>query len=190
LEKVSRGYTLKIFGCLLVAAFLKTTLVQQVPQSLGEWLGHIDWLLLVVVYIGLQRDPFRALLTGTAAGIMQDIFSGGQAVGISGFAYVLAAYITYRFATFIMVDNLMVRFMAVAVASLVSTIVRLSIYKALQIELPVLAGGQTIAPAIVFGLFANLIASVLFFNPMNRIFGGKDAKLRLRRSEARRRRLS
>jgi rod shape-determining protein MreD len=190
LEKVSRGSTLKIFGCLIVAALLKTTLVQHIPQWLGEWLGHIDWLLLVVVYIGLQRDPFRALLTGAAAGMLQDIFSGGQGVGISGFAYVMAAYITHRFATFIVVDNLVVRFMAVATASLVSTLIRLSFYKLLQIELPVLAGGQAVAPAIVFGLFANLFASVLFFNPMSRIFGSKDAKFRIRRSEARRRRLS
>ena len=188
MEKESRGSTVKIFGCLLVGAFLQTTLVQQAPRSLEQWLGYIDWLLLVTVYVGLQRDPVKSLLTGVAAGLFQDAFSGGRAVGVSGLAYVLAAYITHRIAAFIVVDNMLVRFITVAAASVISTIVRLFFYGLLRIELPVLAGGRTIAAAITFGMFANLIASILLYTLLDRIFK-KDAALRMRRSEARRRRL-
>jgi rod shape-determining protein MreD len=188
LEKESRGSTLKIFGCLVVAAFLQTTLVQQAPLSLRQWLGHIDWLLLVTVYIGLQRDPIKALITGAVAGLVQDSFSGGQTIGVSGLAYVLAAYITHRIAAFIVVDNLPVRFLTVTAASIVNTAVRLFFYGLLKIELPVLAGGRALTAAIIFGLIANLFASILLYIFMDRIFK-KDAALRLRRSEARRRRL-
>ncbi len=188
MEKESRGSTVKILTCLFVAAFLQTAVVQQVPQSLGQWLGRIDWLLLVTVYVGLQRDPVKSLLTGTAAGIVHDLFSGGRAIGVSGFAYVVAAYITYRIATFIVMDNLLVRILAVAAASVVNTGIRLIFYGLLQIELPVLAGGRTIGAALVFGLLANLFASVLLYTPLDRIFK-MDARMRMRRTEARRRRL-
>lgn len=172
----------------MAAAFLQTTLVQQVPQRVGEWLGHIDWLLLIVVYTGLQRDSVKALLTGTGAGLLQDSLSGGRAVGVSGFAYVIAAFITHRIAAFIVVDSLLVRILAVAAASAINTGIRLAFYGLLKIELPVLAGGRTIAAQIVFGIFANLIASLLLYILLDRAFK-KNANLRTRRSEARRRRL-
>lgn len=163
-------------------------LVQNVPQYLGRALAQIDWLLLVTVYIGLQRDLFKSLLTATVAGIFYDCFSGGPAVGVSGFAYVLAAYITHRIATFIVVDNLPVRFLSVGAASITSIGVRLAFYGLLQIELPVLSGSRIISEAIVFGLFGNLIASIFLYIVLDRIFK-KNATVRMRRSEARRRRL-
>ncbi len=129
-----------------------------------------------------------ALVTGAAAGLVHDSLSSGQAVGVSGLAYVLAAYITHRIAAFIVVDNLLVRFLTVAAASAISTTVRLFFYKVLLIELPVLAGGRTVASDITIGLFANLFVSVLLYIFLDRIFK-KDAALRTRRSEARRRRL-
>jgi rod shape-determining protein MreD len=188
LEKESRGLTLKIFGCLLLAAFLQTTLVQHAPQSIGRGLGNIDWLLLVTVYVGLQRDPIRTLLTGTAAGVLFDSFSGARTVGVSGLAYVLAAYITHRIVAFIVVDNVLVRVLAVAVATIVNTGVRFIFYWLLEIELPVLAGGGTIAPAIVFELFANLIASILLYILLDRVLQRRSTA-RMRRNEARRRRI-
>jgi rod shape-determining protein MreD len=136
----------------------------------------------------LLRNPVKALFTGAAAGLVQDSFSGGPAVGVSGLAYVFAAYITHRIAAFIVVDNLPVRFLAVAAASIVNTLVRLFFYRLLKIELPVLAGGQTITAEVVFGLFANLIASILLYILLDRLFM-KNASLRMRRNEARRRRL-
>jgi pimeloyl-ACP methyl ester carboxylesterase len=111
LEKVSRGSTLKIAVCLFAAAYLQTTLAQQVPVSLGRWLGHISWLLLVVVYIALQRDAVRSLMTAAAAGVIHDAFSMGLGVGVNGLAMVLAAYFADRIASVIMVDNLIFRFL-------------------------------------------------------------------------------
>ncbi|QQS46441.1 MAG: rod shape-determining protein MreD [Acidobacteriota bacterium] len=188
MENTSRGTTLIIFGCLIAAVFLKTTLQQLAPATPGLWFQHIDWLLLITVYIGLQRDPVRSLITGTVAGILHDSFSGGQAVGVSGLCYIVAAFLTHRITAVIVVDNLLIRFLAVAVASVSSSLIRLLFYRLLGIELPVLADGGEAAQMIVFGLFANLIASLLLFMLLDRIFK-KDIGLRMRRSEARRRRL-
>ncbi len=186
LEKDSRGSTIKIAISLLVAALIQILLAPPVvPAGVARWMGYIDWLLLVVVYVGLQRDPVQALLTGTAAGIFQDAFTGGNGFGISGLAYLLAAYAADRIVAWIVVDNLIVRFSAIVAGSLVSTTVRMIFYWLLQVELPVLAGGKNIVATLVFGLFANLIVSVLLYILFDRLFK-KESTVRVRRMEARR----
>jgi rod shape-determining protein MreD len=187
LEKASRGLTLKITVCLFAAAYLQTTLAQQVPAPVGRWLGHISWLLLVVVYIALQRDAVRSLMTAAAAGVLNDAFSMGRGVGVNGLAMVLAAYVADRIASVIMVDNLIFRFLAVTAGSVINTLVRLGFYSkwALNLELPVLAGGREIAATVVFDLFANLFASVLLYIALDRVFN-KGIDQRRRRMEARR----
>ena len=187
MEKVSRGSTLKIAVCLFAAAFLQTTLAQQVPQSLGLWLGHISWLLLVVVYIALQRDAVRSLMTAAGAGVIHDAFSMGRGIGVNGLAMVLAAYLADRIASVIMVDNLIFRFLAVTAGSVINSLVRLGFYRALNLELPVLASGREMAATIVFDLFANLFASVLLYIALDRVFNkGVGIDQRRRRMEARR----
>jgi len=191
LEKESRATTVKIAACLLVAIFAQTTLVHLLPETLGRWIGHIDWLLLVVVYVCLQRNPARALLTAVFAGVIHDAFSRvqapgvSQAIGVSGFAYVLAAYLADRIVSVIVADTMLVRFATVASASVVNTLMRYAFYKLLKFKLPVLVGGEGIAAAVVFGLVTNLIASALLYILLDRLFN-KNSASRLRRSEARR----
>ncbi len=186
MEKVSRGSTLKIAACLLVAAYLQTTLVQQVPVSVGRWLGHISWLLLVVVYVALQRDPAKALMTGVAAGVIHDAFSMGRGIGVNGLSLVIAAYVADRIAAVIMVDNLIFRFLAVSAGSVINTLIRLFFYGLLlQLELPAMTSGREVAAAIVFDLFANLFASVLLYIALDRVFNKGEGQ-KVRRLEARR----
>jgi rod shape-determining protein MreD len=186
LEKVSRGSTLKIALCLLAAAYLQTTLAQQVSAPVGQWLGHVSWLLLVVVYIALQRDPIKSLMTAFAAGIINDALSMGRGViGVNGLALVIAAYVADRIASVIMVDNLIFRFLAVTAGSVINTLVRLAFYWLLKLDLPVLANGREMAATVVFDLFANLFASVLLYIALDRVFN-KGTDQRRRRMEARR----
>lgn len=191
MEKESRATTVKIAACLLVATFAQTTLARLLPETPGRWVGHVDWLLLVIVYVCLQRNPARSLVTATIAGIAQDAFSRAfapgvaQAIGISGFAYVLAAYVADRIVSVIVADNLLVRFATVASASVVSTLARYGFYKLLKFKLPVLAGGESIVTVVVYGLVTNLIASALLFILLDRFFN-KGSVARVRRSEARR----
>lgn len=185
--KESRRNTLKIAVCLVAAALIQTALPQLVPVALGQWLGHVDWLLLVVVYVCLQRNPAQALITAGAAGLLQDFLSLSSevALGVSGLAYVLAAYVADRIVSVIVADNLLVRVATVAAGSVVSLLVRITFYRLLKFKLPALADGQDIAAAIVFGLFANLIVSILLYLLLDRFFS-RNAALRSRRIEARR----
>ena len=176
-----------ILVSLLAAGFMQTTLVRLAPQWLGEWLGYVDWLLLVTVYLALQRKPVRAMLTGFAAGIVHDALTGASMAGVSGLAYVLAAYVTHSVATLVLVDSLTVRFVAVTLSSLLSASVRLIFYLLLKISHPDLAGGQRIAAYYVFTLLVHLIASTLVYILLDRVFLKGDT-LRRRREEARRRR--
>lgn len=160
-------------------------------MSLGRWLGHISWLLLVVVYIALQRNAVRSLMTAAAAGVIHDAFSsrggGVSGVGVNGLAMLIAAYVADRIASVIVVDNLIFRFLAVTAGSVINTLVRLGFYSkwALNLELPVLASGREIAATVVFDLFANLFASVLLYIALDRVFN-KGIDQRRRRMEARR----
>lgn len=191
MEKESRATTIKIAACLLVAIFAQTTFVHLLPDTLGRWIGHIDWLLLVIVYVCLQRSPVRALLTAAVAGVAFDAFSRAaiagvaQAVGVSGFAYVLAAYVADRIVSVIVADNMLVRVATVTSASVVNTLTRYTFYKLLKFELPVLVGGQGFAAAIIFGLVTNLIVSIPLYIALDRFFNKVSAS-RVRRNEARR----
>jgi cell shape-determining protein MreD len=160
--------------CLLVAAFAQTSL-----KNIHPWLGYIDWLL-VTVYVGLMRDPVVALLTGTAAGMAFDFSSDVPAVGVSGFAYVLAAYMAYWVSANFFVEGMLVRAAAVAGASVVSTVLRLFFYKVvLSYPLPASA-----ALELIWGPTLNLVLSVAVFAALDRIFGGKGGRGKARRAEA------
>ena len=187
MEKDNNWKTLVILVSLVVAGFSQTTLVRLVPQWVGEWLGYADWLLLVTVYIAMQRNPIRAMLTGVGAGIIHDTLTGANMAGVSGIAYILAAYATHSISSLFIVDSLTVRFVAVSVSSLISASVRLVFYQILKVSLPELAGADRVAAYYVFTLLVHLIASTLLYILLDRIFLKGDA-LRRRREEARRRR--
>lgn len=172
---------------MLVALWLQTSLGQLVPLRIAEWVGHIDWLLLLTVYVGLRRDPLQTLVTAVIAGILIDSSSYGGAVGVAGLGYLLVAYLLYWITNRIAVDNMRVRLGAVALASLLNSAVRLLFYGLLDIELPVLVGGGRIAANLVFGLLMNLCASVAFYILLDRLFLWVDP-LRRRRTAALRRR--
>jgi rod shape-determining protein MreD len=171
-ETHSSARVTRIVICLLVAAFAQTSL-----KHIHLWLGYIDWLLLVTVYVGLGRDPVVALLTGTAAGMAFDFSTGVPAFGVSGFAYVLAAYIAYWVSANFFVEGVLVRSATVAGASVVSAVTRLFFYKVvLSYSLPASA-----ALELIWGPTLNLIISVVLFAALDQVFGGRG---KTRRAEA------
>lgn len=160
--------------CLLVAAFVQTSLKQISP-----WLAYIDWLLLVVVYISLMRDPVIAMVTGTVAGILQDMTSGVPVFGVSGISYVVAAYIGFWVSTSFLVEGLLIRSATVAGAGVVAAILRLSLYTfTVDVKMP-----KEAALELILGPTLNLVISFLLYAALDRIFDfGRRAKMR--RAEA------
>lgn len=162
MEKNSLGSArnIKIGLSLLGAALLQVTLVQHVSQGLR----HIDWLLLVVVYVALQqRNHLVALWTATLAGILKDASSGGPVFALSGIAYLFAAYLADRISALIVLSNLPVRIGTVAAASLVNLIIQLVGYQLLHLPVTPLTGQENLLAVLVLGVIGNLLASILLF---------------------------
>ena len=80
---------LKIAAVLVVAIILQLSL-----RAVWSPLSYIDFPLVVVVYIALQRHAWHALLVGTVAGLAVDAASGGL-IGAGGFSKTLTAYLIY-----------------------------------------------------------------------------------------------
>ncbi len=182
MEKNALGSTrnLKIGASLLIAAFLQVTLAQYINPGLR----HIDWLLLVVVYIGLQqREHLVTLLTATLAGVIKDFNTGGRVIAISGLAYLLAGYLADRISSVIVLDNLPVRIGTVAAASLINVVVQLAGYQILRFPLAELTGQESILAPLVLGLIGNLLAAIPFFVLLDNVFQ-TTTRLGARRTEA------
>jgi hypothetical protein len=76
---------LKIAAVLAIAIFLQLSV-----GSIWSPLSYIDFPLMVVVYIALQRRAWHALIVGTIAGLAIDA-AGGGLIGAGGFSKTLTA---------------------------------------------------------------------------------------------------
>ena len=108
---------LKIVVILAVSILLQLSLRQVWPL-----LSYIDFPLVVVVYIALQRDAWQALLVGTLAGLIVDAASGGL-IGAGGFSKTLTAYIIYFAATRVNLENPLLRIPVLAAATVLDSLI-------------------------------------------------------------------
>src|SRR6185312_15253860 len=102
------------------AVLLISILLQLSLREVWKPLAYIDFPLVVVVYIALQRDAWQALLVGTLAGLIVDAASGGL-IGAGGFAKTLTAYVIYFAATRVNLENPLLRIPVLAAASLLDS---------------------------------------------------------------------
>src|SRR5678816_4482026 len=105
----------KIAAVLALAIILQLSLREAWPP-----LSHIDFPLIVVVYVALQRDAWTALIVGTIAGLAIDAPSRGL-IGAGGFSKTLTAYLIYVAATRINLENTLLRIPVVAAASVIDS---------------------------------------------------------------------
>jgi rod shape-determining protein MreD len=106
---------------LKIAAVLAISIVLQLSlRRVWEPLAYIDFPLVVVVYIALQRDAWRALLVGTLAGLIVDAASRGL-IGAGGFSKTLTAYLIYFAATRVNLENPLIRIPVLASATLLDS---------------------------------------------------------------------
>lgn len=106
---------------LKIAIILAISIVLQL--SLREvWppLSYIDFPLIVVVYVALQRDAWQALLIGTLAGLIVDAASRGL-IGAGGFSKTLTAFVIYFAATRVNLENPLIRIPVLASATLLDS---------------------------------------------------------------------
>jgi rod shape-determining protein MreD len=108
---------LKIAAVLAVAIILQLSL-----RAIWPPLSYIDFPLVVVVYIALQRHAWQALIVGTVAGLAVDA-AGGGLIGAGGFSKTLTAYLIYFVVTRVNLENTLLRIPVLAAASLVDSAV-------------------------------------------------------------------
>ncbi len=148
-----------------IAAVLAIAIILQLSLR-GVWrpLSYIDFALIVVVYIALQRDAWQSLIVGTIAGLVVDAASGGL-IGAGGFSKTLTAYLVYFAATRINLENALLRIPVLATA----TVIDASIYFFWQRSLgnpPSVPFVQTIS----YSLIGTTVAGTFVFYMLDSVF--------------------
>jgi rod shape-determining protein MreD len=104
----------------IAVVLLLSILLQLSLREVWQPLSYVDFPLVVVVYIALQRDAWQALLVGTLAGLIIDAASGGL-IGAGGFSKTLTAYVIYFAATRINLENPLLRIPVLAAGALLDS---------------------------------------------------------------------
>lgn len=152
---------LKIAAILAVAIILQLSL-----RAVWSPLSYIDFPLVVVVYIALQRHAWQALIVGTVAGLAVDAASGGL-IGAGGFSKTLTAYLIYLAATRVNLENTLLRIPVLAAATVVDSAVYVFWQRSLGYppSVPLLQTmsyrliGTTIAGTFVFFMLDSLFSN-------------------------------
>jgi len=167
---------LKIAAALVVAIALQLCL-----SSVWAPLSYIDFPLIVVVYIALQRHAWHALFVGTIAGLAIDAASRGL-IGAGGFSKTLTAYLIYLAATRINLENTLLRIPVLAVASVIDSAIYVFWHRSLGYP-PTAPFMQTMA----YSLIGTTIAGTFVFYLLDSLFTERG---RQRRTHASRRRVA
>jgi rod shape-determining protein MreD len=156
-------------------------LLQLLLREVWGKLSYIDFPLVVVVYIALQRDAWKALVVGTLAGLIVDAASGGL-IGAGGFSKTLTAYIIYFAATRVNLENPLLRIPVLAAASLLDSAIYVFWHKVLSYP-PVAPFVQTMS----YKLIATTVVGTLVLYVLDALVAERNSQ---RRQFATRRRVA
>src|SRR5688500_20154337 len=106
---------LKLAAILILCLALQLSLRMVWPP-----LVYIDFPLVVIVYIALQREAWQALVVATLTGLIVDAQSGAL-IGAGGFSKTLTAYIIYFAATKVNLENPLLRIPVLAAATILDS---------------------------------------------------------------------
>ena len=107
----------------ILALAVQTTML---PFALGGR-GHVDLVLVVVVYAALQFGPATGLLTGAAAGMAQDALSGGV-IGVGGIAKTIVGFLAGAIGSQFIVANALPRFVVLLMGAALHAVCVLGLY--------------------------------------------------------------
>jgi len=156
-------------------------LLQLLLREVWGKLSYIDFPLVVVVYIALQRDAWKALVVGTLAGLIVDAASGGL-IGAGGFSKTLTAYIIYFAATRVNLENPLLRIPVLAAASLLDSAIYVFWHKVLSYP-PVAPFVQTMS----YKLISTTVVGTLVLYVLDALVAERNSQ---RRQFATRRRVA
>jgi rod shape-determining protein MreD len=169
---------LKIAAVLVIAIALQLSL-----RAVWPPLSYIDFPLIVVVYIALQRDAWQALIVGTIAGLAVDAASEGL-LGAGGFSKTFTAYIIYFAATRVNLENALLRIPVLAAATILDSAIYVFWHRSLGYP-PQVPFVQTMS----YKLIATTIVGTFVLYLLNSVFTQQASQRRMfasRRRVARR----
>jgi rod shape-determining protein MreD len=128
---------------IMIALALQTTVAPFVLTGRG----YIDLVLVVVIYTALQFGPATGLLTGAAAGIAQDILSGGV-IGVGGVAKTVVGFLAGVVGTQFIVANALPRFVVLLAGAAIHAVCYLGLYAVIG-KRGVVLSWRTVWPPVV-----------------------------------------
>lgn len=167
---------LKIAAVLLISIVLQLSL-----REVWRPLAYIDFPLIVVVYIALQREAWQALVVGTLAGLIVDARSGGL-IGAGGFSKTLTAYIIFFAATKVNLENPLLRIPVLAAATVLDSAIYVFWHRVLGY-----APGVPFVQTLSYRLIATTVVGTLVLYVLDSVKSGDSAQ---RRQFATRRRVA
>jgi rod shape-determining protein MreD len=169
---------------LRIAAVLALAIILQLSlRAVWAPLVFIDFPLVIVVYIALQREAWQALIAATIAGLAVDAASGGV-LGSGGFSKTLTAYVIYFAATRINLENPLLRIPVLAAAAAFEATVYVGLHRLLAQPLsgPFV---QTLSYKVIGTMVVGTVALLM----LDRLWSNKSQQRRVfadRRRVARR----
>jgi rod shape-determining protein MreD len=158
---------LKIAAVLLISIVLQLSL-----REVWKPLAYIDFPLIVVVYIALQREAWQALVVGTLAGLIIDSRSGGL-IGAGGFSKTLTAYVIFFAATKVNLENPLLRIPVLAAASVLDSAIYVFWHRLLGYP-----PGVPLVQTVSYKLIATTIVGTLVLYMLGSVMSGESSQRR------------
>jgi rod shape-determining protein MreD len=148
-----------VLVAIALALALQTTLARLVVGGTAA----VDLVLVVVVYVALTTGPVTGMLSGTAAGLIQDALSSGI-IGIGGLAKSLVGFLVGVIGQQFIMTAALPRFVMFVLATVIHAAVFMGLYTALGLRIFPAAwqavAGQAAGNALV-GIVAFAIIEAL-----------------------------
>ena len=152
-------------------ALIIAIVLQWTVRQIAEPLAFVDFPLIIIVYVALKRDAFRALIYATIAGVAVDALSGGL-LGASGFSKTLTAFVVVELARrVLLVDNLLIRIPVLAGAILLESSIYYSMNRLLG-QSPNAPFVETLAYSLIATTITGTVAMLIleyFFSERARL---------------------
>lgn len=166
-----------VFVTILVAVVLQVTLARYTVG--GRWV--FDFVLVGVVFTGLQWGPVAGILGGTVGGLLQDVLAG-QVVGVGGLAKTVTGCLAGIIGTQFVLNRPHARTIIVAAGTVVHRLIMLGLNGLIDQHWPGVPWGAMLAETGI-----NTLAAWMAFQATSTLPGAIDRRRMNRRASLSRR---
>ncbi len=154
----------KIFLILFICCLVQTILPVYVKQY--EFV-KVQFVLIAVVYLCLERSWFAGLMVGITAGLLMDVFSGGERLGIYMLSYGIVGFLVSYYQEKLFEKNLSTTLLFVFAGSIFAPTINFNCLKLYNIELSYFYNFKVFILPIAA---ANIIVAALFYMIFKRFY--------------------